>query len=156
MFAAWLDANRARFDGVLAEGEVLAGEWLALVHGTRYALHHEPFVAFDLLGPDRARAPRDELAARVARAAVILPAVLHRGGPLAIQEAEARLGPHGRHGALDPAEGVVYRVETAPTDEGEGRRVVVVAKWVRPGKIDGAYLPENTGKEALYHWRPTP
>jgi len=32
--------------------------------------------------------------------------------------------------------------------------VVLVAKWVRPDKVDGSYLPENSGREALYHRGP--
>jgi hypothetical protein len=55
------------------------------------------------------------------------------------------LGEHGHHGAIDAPEGLVYRVEA-------GGRVVLVAKWVRPDKVDGAYLPEKTGRAALYHW----
>jgi len=75
MFAAWVAENEARFAGLLAEGEVLVGEWLALVHGTRYELGHELFVPFDLVrGPERVRASVDELSARLAPSG--LPALL--------------------------------------------------------------------------------
>jgi hypothetical protein len=146
MFATWLAENEARLDRLmLADGEVLVGEWLALVHGTRYELGHELFVPFDLVrGPDRVRAPLDELAARLARSELPSPAVVHRGAPITINVACTLLGERGRHGAVDPPEGLVYRVERAGA-------VVLVAKWVRRDKVDGSYLPENSGREALYH-----
>lgn len=145
MFAAWLAAHEASLEGILGEDEVLVGEWLALVHGTRYELAHDLFVPFDLLrGPERVRATVDELAARLAGTGLPAPAVVHRGGPIAIDAACTLLGERGRHGAIDPPEGLVYRVEHAG-------RVVMVAKWVRPDKVDGAYLPENSGRDALYH-----
>lgn len=152
MFATWLARNEARLAGVLRPGEVLAGEWLALVHGTRYELPHEPFVPFDLLvtaepGGPRERLPFDALAKRLEGAGLPLPALLHRGAPLPLADATRLLGPRGRSAAVDPPEGVVYRVERKG-------RVVLVAKWVRPDKVDGAHLPENTGQPALYHWTP--
>jgi hypothetical protein len=145
MFAAWVEANQARLERVVGAGEVLVGEWLALVHGTIYELSHELYVPFDLLrGPSRVRAPVDELARRLAPTGLTMPAIVHRGGPIAIDAACILLGEHGKHGAVDPPEGLVYRVE-------RGDNVMVVAKWVRPDKIDGSYLPENSGREARYH-----
>jgi hypothetical protein len=147
-FAAWVAKNPARFDFV-ADGEVLAGEWLALVHGTRYTLDHEPFVPFDLIARESGgpkRAPIDVLTARLAGSGLITPRVVHRGDPISIAAADTRLG-RGLHDAIDPPEGLVYRVE-------RDREVTIVAKWVRPSKVDGALLPENSGHAALYHWRP--
>jgi len=46
LFARWMLENTDRFTEVLHEGERVCGEWLAQAHGTRYALPHEPFVAF--------------------------------------------------------------------------------------------------------------
>ncbi|MBX3228274.1 MAG: hypothetical protein KIT84_26370 [Labilithrix sp.] len=146
-FAAWVASERARFEPLVREGEVLAGEWLALVHGTRYALDHEPFVPFDLF-VDRKRVPVDVLTARLAGAGLEMPRVVHRGAPIAIADAVAKLG-RGLHGAIDPPEGLVYRVELRFD-------VLHVAKWVRPSKVDGSLLPENSGAPALYHWRPPP
>lgn len=144
-FAAWVAASEPRFDFV-AEGEVLAGEWLALVHGTRYALAHEPFVPFDLLREGR-RATTDVLARRLDGSGLPMPRLVHRGRPIAIVDAVAKLGPHGLHGAIDPPEGLIFRVE-------RDDHVVAVAKWVRPEKVDGSLLPENSGAPALYHWKP--
>lgn len=151
-FAAWVADNATRFD-FIADGEALAGEWLALVHGTRYQLDHEPFVPFDLIrrvNGTPVRALVDVLAARLEGSGLTMPRIVHRGGPISVTDADAKLGS-GLHGAIDPPEGLVYRVERA----GPGDPVVtIVAKWVRPSKVDGALLPENSGAPALYHWRP--
>jgi hypothetical protein len=144
-FAAWVAEHRTRFDFVRA-GEALAGEWLALVHGTRYRLSHEPFVPFDLL-KDGKRSTVDVLAERLAGSGLSMPQIVHRGGPIAIEDALAKLGERGLHGAIDAPEGLVYRVE-------QGGEVLHVTKWVRPSKVDGALLPENSGAPALYHWKP--
>ena len=48
------------------------------------------------------------------------------------------------HGALDPVEGVVYRVQR----KGE---IDFLAKYVRPDKVDGCYLPEITGADPIYN-----
>jgi hypothetical protein len=135
-FAAWV-AGRAATFAWLGEGERLAGEWLALTHGTRYALPHGPFVAFDLFDAGGRRAGRSALASRLP-AALPRPYVVHEGGPITPDAALAALGVRGRHGALDAAEGVVYRLESAD-------RAVAVAKYVRAGKVDGAYLADHTG-----------
>lgn len=63
MFAAWVVENESRLEPAVRAGEPLVGEWLALVHGTRYALTHELFVSFDLVrGPSRERVTSAELA----------------------------------------------------------------------------------------------
>lgn len=144
-FAAWVAERAALFEAVLAPGEILAGEWLALVHGTRYALPHGPFVPFDVFCNEK-RLGVDALAARLAGTGLPLPHEVHRGAPIAVADAARALG-QGGHGAIDLPEGLVYRVE-------RGGEVVLVAKWVRPGKVDGCYLPENSGAPALHHWTP--
>lgn len=150
LWARWVADHQDRFLSVLADGERLVGEWLALVHGTRYQLHHDPFVVFDLMRAQE-RTPHDALQERLAPGLFTVPALLHRGDPLCSEEALRLLEPAGRHGALDPPEGAVWRLERR---EGKRRRVLLLAKYVRPEKIDGAYLPENTGTEALWNWRP--
>jgi hypothetical protein len=133
MFAAWVADNEDRFRAVLREGERIVGEWLAQAHGTRYVLPHEPWVAFDLLrGHDRA--PFDELARRAAAGGFTLPRIVHDGGPIPIEKVVALLHPSG-HGALDPVEGAVWRVERRGKPD-------FLAKYVRPDKVDGIYLPE--------------
>jgi hypothetical protein len=148
-FAAWVRANEDRFTS-LAEGERLVCEWLAVAHGTRYALPHEPVVLLDRFDAGEARATVAALADTAAATGLPIPHVLHQGGAIGVEDALALLGVHGFHGALDPAEGMVWRVET-------GGRVVAVAKYVRHGKVDGAYLADHTGREPVPNtWQAQP
>jgi hypothetical protein len=143
-FAAWVDRHGAPWRDVLAEGERLVCEWLALAHGTRYALPHGPAVAIDGYGADGVRWPFDEVRRRAAAMALPVVQVVHDGGAIAIVDAEARLGERGHHGALEPAEGLVYRVERDAV-------VVGLAKYVRAGKRDGCYLADHTGGEHVWN-----
>lgn len=143
--------------GVLSNGERLVGEWLMQAHGTRYELRHDPFVVFDLMSEDE-RMPYDEFVARL-KGHFVIPTLLHRGGALSIDEAIARLKSYGFHGAIDPVEGTVWRIERDnPTGKkGEKKRVVdFLVKYVRPDKIDGLYLPEISSKEPVWNWYPEP
>lgn len=142
MFADWVAANRARFD-VLMDGERVVGEWLAMAHGTRYALKHEPFVAFDLM-IGHVRAPMLRFMS-VIGTRFIMPRLLCQG-PTSIDLVRNLINESG-HGALDPVEGVVWRVERKG-------KVEFLAKWVRPDKVDGKYLPFISGGEAVWNWRP--
>jgi hypothetical protein len=142
---------------VLRNGERLAVEWLMQAHGTRYQLKHEPFVAFDLMIEDE-RTPYDAFVARLAGRFVI-PTLLHRGGAFSIAAAIAALNTFGFHGAIDPVEGAVWRVERDnPTGQkGEKKRVVdFLVKYVHPEKVDGLYLPELSGQEPVWNWYPEP
>jgi hypothetical protein len=150
IFHQWVFCNEDRFRYVLREGERIVGEWLAQAHGTRYALPHEPFVVFDIMEGDR-RISYDELLSRV-KGIFITPALLSYDGPLpveaAMEKVSVRIGDtYGYHGALDPVEGVVYRVERDGS-------VDFLAKYVRPDKVDGRYLPEVSGEEPVWNWRP--
>ena len=144
-FADWVAEHAGRFDAVLAEGERLVGEWLAQAHGTRYALPHEPFVVFDLM-TGHTRLPYDAFRARVA-GRFIVPRLLHDGGARGLEQVQAGLAHGSGHGARDPVEGAVWRVE---------RRGVVdfLAKWVRPDKVDGQYLPAISGAAPVWNWVP--
>ena len=84
---------------------------------------------------------------RLAPAEFVRPGVVHRGRPIAVDEVLARLGS-GFHGAFDPVEGAVWRVERAQAGT---LRVILVAKFVRRDKLDGALLPENTGQPAIWN-----
>jgi hypothetical protein len=156
-FAQWAWANVERFLAVLHDGERLVGEWLMQAHGTRYQLTHEPFVAFDLM-IDNTRLIYDELKARVGAGDFITPTVIHRGGPCTVEQAMALLGEHGFHGALDPVEGAVWRVERNEStrhNRNERRWVVdFLCKYVRPDKIDGKYLPDVSGQPPVFNWQP--
>jgi hypothetical protein len=146
-FAAWVEA-RARASAsawreALDVGERLVCEWLALAHGTRYALPHGPAVAIDGFCPG-GRWRLDEVRRRAAAMGLPVARVLHDGGALAAAAALALLGEHGHHGALDPAEGVVYRIE-------RGGAVIGLAKHVRAGKLDGKYLADKTGGDHVWN-----
>ncbi len=151
-FHSWAHENHERFMTVLQDGERLVGEWLMQAHSTHYELPHEPFVAFDLMTED-VRTPQDEFLARL-DGLFVIPTLLHRGAPLSIEEAMRRLKVYGFHGATDPVEGVIWRVERDnPTGEkGKKKRVVdFLVKYVRPGKVDGVYLPDISGKEIIWN-----
>jgi hypothetical protein len=146
LFARWVEINRERFLNVLQDGERLCGEWLLQAHATRYKLMHEPFVAFDIMMADQ-RMPFAQFQARIEGSGVVAPALIHIGAPISIEQAFVLMGEFGRHGALDAVEGCVWRVE---------RRGAVdfLAKFVRPDKVDGHYLPEISGQPAVYNWQP--
>jgi hypothetical protein len=143
MFAAWVEQRAATFRELLQHGEWLVGEWLALAHSTRYELRHDPLVVFDAFHEGR-QWTCDELDGRL-RGALPRPSLLHRGGALSIASMLERLG-RGGHGAVDPPEGAIWRVERAG-------RVVGMAKYVRGDKVDGALLPENSGREAVWNFK---
>jgi len=157
MFDNWVCYNFERFMAVLRDGERLVGEWLAQAHGTRYNLIHEPFVAFDLMVEDR-RLPYDEFIDRIAPGDFTVPMLLHRGDSLGIQSAMHLLGGRGHHGAIDPPEGCIWRVERDRlVDRHSGRRKRVVdflVKYVRPDKVDGYYLESVSGEGPVWNWRP--
>lgn len=149
LFAAWVYYHQERFRALLRPGERVCGEWLAQAHGTRYRLtEREPFAPFDLVSRGQ-RLPWFEAAHRFRKVDLIPPALIHAGQPLSLREAASRLGTRGYHDALDPAEGMVYRVER--TDTGQ---VDFLAKWVRPGFPAGRYLPEISGQPPVWNWRP--
>lgn len=156
LFADWVQCHAERFLDVLCDGERLVGEWLAQAHGTRYRLVHDPFIAFDLMVGNK-RAPYDVFTQRI-YGYFATPALIHRGCPLSVSAALAQLGVYGYHGALDPVEGAVWRVERdnlIDNRSGQRERVVdFLVKFVRPNKVDGLYLPAISGGDAVWNWRP--
>lgn len=140
----WAMERAQRFFAVLLPGERLVGEWLAQAHGTQYLLGDmEPFVAFDLMRDDK-RATHAAFVERVSNS-FATPSTIP--GPVSIERALAEFQAANTHGAVEPIEGVVYRVE-------RDGRVDFLAKYVRPDKVDGHHLPELTGKPAVWNWRP--
>jgi hypothetical protein len=151
LFHNWAWKNRDRFLEVLKEGERLCGEWLCQAHSTKYHLRYEPFVVFDLMFGHQ-RVPQTELANRASIGCFTLPSLIETR-PLDIeivcQIIDSRLYRNrpSSHGAIDPIEGAVWRVERKG-------RVDFLAKWVRQDKEPGCYLPEISGKPAVWNWRP--
>ena len=147
MFHEWVHRSEVleRFDKVLQDGERIVGEWLVQAHGTRYDLPHEPFVAFDIMR-GHGRVLYKERNGRL-RYKFTTPCLIYADvAPVSIQDVQAALEP-SRHAALDPVEGAVWRVE-------RDNKVFTLAKWVRPDKIDGKYLPEKSGEEPVWNsWR---
>jgi len=151
-FDRYVSEREDQFAKLLAPGERVCGEWLALAHGTRYDPEwpfFAPFIVFDIFR-DGKRILYDEFHARTAASGLRRPCVIHDGRePFSILDAMMFLGKHGFHGALDSVEGAIWRVER------EGR-VDFLAKYVREGKVDGKYLPEISGSDPIWHWRPWP
>ena len=147
MFGRWVMSNLARFESMLEPGETLHGEWMALAHGTLYDLEHEPFVAFDLMR-DGNRVPWSDLEARCAAFDVVTPRLISAGPPLAVKDLLPLIEVSG-HGVAEGemVEGAVWRVERRSEFD-------FMAKWVRPEKVDGKYLPEISGKPEIWLWKP--
>lgn len=151
LFEVFVMQRYAQFEAMLKPGERLAGEWLALAHGTAYDTNHEgfaPFVPFDLFrGKDRVL--RDEFMSRCDVAGMRTAACVADGpSPVHVEVALNRLGAFGQHGSTELVEGLVYRCER------EGR-VDFLAKWVRSDKEDGKYLANLRGCAERWHWRPS-
>ena len=136
-FAAWVKYNESRFLALLRDGERLCGEWLWQAHGTLYHLPHEPFVAFDIMRGKMERELAKIVCERCVPCGFTTPRVIHVGTAISIESILAKLEPSG-HGAIDPVEGAVWRMERKG-------KVDFLGKYVRTDKVDGKYLPEQSG-----------
>ena len=141
-FAWWVKQQNGRFDELLNEGERVVGEWLIQAHGTKYNLHHEPFVPFDLMDGGT-RLNYHTFLLRVLPFGFTVPRLIHLGQAIRLKSVLDKLEPSG-HGAVDLVEGAVWRVE---------RKEIVdfLVKYVRPEKTDGKYLPEISGSEPVWN-----
>jgi hypothetical protein len=147
LFDQWVWAHQERFLAVLRDGERIVGEWMAQAHGTLYdfSTGKEPYAAFDIMIGEN-RLPYAQFMERV-YGILDTPTLLHIGAPMSVERA---MELHAeKHRGCDEPEGVVFRVER----KGE---VDFLAKWVRPDKVDGKYLPEMSGQPAVWNWRPCP
>lgn len=135
-FHQWVQENKKRFLLVLGPGERLCGEWLMQAHGTLYDLVHEPLVVFDLFTVDNKRLTYHEFLLRVLPQKFIVPRLIHIGQPFPLKKALEAIKTSG-HGAVDGAEGFVYRVE-------RNGKVDFLAKYIPPGKKVGKYLQLDT------------
>lgn len=146
LFAEWVRKNENRFADMLLDGWRVCGEWLAMAHGTKYELTHEPFVAFDIMTGVK-RLPYQEFHLHSSHYEFTEPYLLHIGEALPIESALLRLGEFGGHNALDKPEGAVWRVE---------RKSVVdfLCKYVRKDKVDGKYFEELNGGIITWNCKP--
>ncbi|MFA5378073.1 MAG: RNA ligase family protein [Dehalococcoidia bacterium] len=152
LFAVWVHEHQERFN-VLKPGERICGEWLAQAHGTRYDLTgRDPFVAFDVF-VGQIRQPYCVVNQYCNRNDLDFAPVLfwEHGSGCSIGEALLLLEETGHYGALERAEGCVWRWERSdPTV------LIMMAKYVRPDKTPGKYLESETGGDPVWNWRPTP
>jgi RNA ligase len=147
MFYDFIMNFQSLFNSLLNDGERLCGEWIAQAHGTKYELNHSPFnrfIAFDIIDQNR----RFTYSEFIERIGLSIPSprtmVYEDFAPISIHFANGYFGEYGFHGALDPIEGYIWRVER----KGE---VDFITKYVRPDKVDGIYLPENNGGEIVWN-----
>lgn len=133
-FAEYVRRNDKRFDELLNDGDRLSGEWLLTAVGTLYNLPHEPFVPFDLF-QQKERYDWYTFKARLAYSHLPMVRTLSIGTSLDIESALEMINTSG-HGAIEPVEGAVWRVERK-------QKFDFAVKYVRPEKVDGKYLKET-------------
>lgn len=156
-FAAYVRQHEDLFREILVDGERLVGEWLGQAHGTLYDPGHpnfRPWVIFDLM-VGHARIPAGQLLERLHqddawKLVYATPTTLLTDTAVPLPEAlEFAENAHKHlHGGLDAVEGVVYRME-------RDGKVEYLAKFVVASKVDGLYLPSISGKDPVWHWRPS-
>jgi len=152
-FHEWVMKNLNRFHGFLVNGQRACGEWMIQAHGTRYNLPHEPFVLFDVMvGSERFRY---EILKYVADQFDFIMPFTHSVGPEVSIEKALEYISKSEHGAIDPVEGGIWRVERNKIinqSTGERRHVVdYLVKYVRPNKKDGIYLSGISGKPDVFN-----
>lgn len=149
LFDQWVWQHQDRFMAVIQDGERLVGEWLAQAHSTLYDLtNREPWAVFDLIRGQE-RATTVELDTRLRNSGFHRPTELHYGQAIPVSAALELL--ERNHWQCDKTEGVVYRVERKG-------KVDFLAKYVKPDKVDGIYLPGVYGNETgaeVWNWDPT-
>jgi len=135
LFAQWVALNRRRFLSVLQDGERIVGEWLLQAHGTRYAFKHEPYVVHDIFDSrGNTPLPYPLLKERILPGGFLMPKLLFSGERgISIEEADRLLGTHGFFGAIDEAEGMVWRIE-------RHKLPPLMVKYVRPGFTAGRFM----------------
>lgn len=157
LFAKWAMRRWEWWNRILKEGERLCGEWLAQAHAVKYNILNKhpklPFRTYDLMRGHE-RTTHKEIFERFSihsdiRGCLWTP-VLHVGDAISIDDAMSKLGKHGHAGAIDKAEGVVYRYE-------RDGRVLFTAKYVRRDFEAGRYLPgigRPKDAEPIWNWQP--
>jgi ATP-dependent RNA circularization protein (DNA/RNA ligase family) len=146
VFAQWVKKREVLFDKLLNEGEYVCGEWLIQAHGTIYILtNRSPFVVFDLFSNGK-RIPYAHLREKCAYVGLTMVPILYwNTDPIPVNLAMEKLGEFGHYGAIEPAEGAVWRREN------NGECYPVLAKYVRPVKEPGKYLEDQTKKLPIWN-----
>lgn len=149
-FHNWVIEQYGLFISLLREGEAIHGEWLAKAQSTRYDLsRRDPFVVFDMSKNGKGRFAWSKVEDRLHNRLSLAP-LLHSGKPLPLPQALAKLGKFGKYGALDPVQGLIYRLEENVRNNGFGRHVRFVYKYLIPGRKDNIYLDDNSA----WNWLP--
>lgn len=133
-FEKYVRENEQRFNLLLKEGERIIGEYLAQAVGTKYNLPHEPFVPFDIMTGNKRMIYKD-FVSRIKEYDFTPPTLISIGQPYPVECVLECIKVSG-HGATDPVEGAVWRVERKG-------QVDFLTKFVRHDKEDGKYFPEK-------------
>jgi len=140
IFNEWVKFNEHRFITLLADGERICGEWLAMAHGTKYDLFHEPFVAFDIMR-GHYKFPyfafRDRIESMLSP--FTQPNLIWYGDPFPVEH----IPTESKHGG-EQMEGVIYRVER----NGE---VDFLAKFVHSNYVAGKYFEANNNGQITWN-----
>lgn len=143
MFNAWVMSQEDRFKKALPiSGYRIVGEWMVQAHGTIYDMPHEPYVVFDIMDDYGNRLPYLTMLKICHNVSLITPHLISYGNAISINDAMKR-ARWTTHGGI-PVEGVVYRYEADEV-------VTFLAKYVRPDKEDGRFLPEISGDEPIWN-----
>jgi hypothetical protein len=146
-FANWAMMHCDEFDRLLKPGERVCGEWLAQAHGTRYDLQHRsPFAAFDIIRGQE-RESYEHFFDRCHEAGLSTVPIVSWPSPISIDEVMRIFKEQGSLYGAEKPEGAVWRIE-------RGGRFKDIAKYVRPDHIVGGLLPEQSGGEDIWNWRP--
>jgi ATP-dependent RNA circularization protein (DNA/RNA ligase family) len=145
-FANFVKDNTARFDGLLADGERICGEWMIKTHSLFYEMPHEPFVVFDIIrGIEKPVRPSyAEIIKRCKDYGFIAANLIHEGEAISVKEALRLLGG-GSHGCTTSPEGIVYRYERDGTFE-------MSAKYVSNLSVGGDYMNDENAYNKWINW----
>jgi ATP-dependent RNA circularization protein (DNA/RNA ligase family) len=143
LFSKWVKKYEKYFTYLLDENERVCGEWLLKTHGTKYNIQYENllFRPFDIIKNDERLTYLDFLK-RIYISNGILPMyalkspkLLHIGSSITIKNIEKKLQKIEKD-RIDKCEGAVYRCERR-------NEFNIIAKYVRPDKVDGIYMKEE-------------
>jgi hypothetical protein len=147
-FAQWVSNQKHRFLSVVYPGDRLCGEWLLQAHGVLYDISNEPFVAFDYF-QNSERITVSELHNHLRHVEFNTPQLIAIGfESRPIEQMLKRLKTKPRHAVnaiQSLPEGLIYRVERKG-------RVEFLAKYVRHDFEPGIYLPEMSGRDAIWNF----
>lgn len=149
-FAEWVKSQGDRFN-FIGENERITGEWMMCVHGIKYDILRDPFVAFDYFTPDNKRLLHSDMIVKTVNADIETPRIIFHGRqsfPIDIVMKELNGNKHLHtviaHGK---PEGVVYRVERKGKFD-------YAAKYVRPDMECGKYIIDVAEEDLLWNVNP--